>query len=449
VTASPPTTDHVAAARTAVGPSKGKWGTRLATATALYHLGQQGLTLYRNHQQNRSYSVTVPEGDEVYDLVQDWLLQMLPDIDQRALTARTHAVRGDQLAPMDDTSSKSAVIRRVRLSYDGTRSHDVDLDGHRVAVRVEQDENSQRPGTDSESRSSYLFKPRKIVFTSDSADGRQAVVRFLQGIADTLVEGKRTPRLVTASRWGHWGPRRLLPARPLDSVVLPAGHLDGVLADLRTFLDAEEKYALMGVPWHRGYLFHGPPGTGKTSAFRAIAAALGLDVYAVALSDLEADANLIELVGNVPERCMLLLEDIDVVHAAKARDDAERAGITLGGLLNALDGMSTPHGLITAMSTNNRAVLDDALLRPGRVDIELEMSYLTDEQFQRLVTRMTGLTAEMPNHGVWPTISPAEVVGTITANVGDMAAARWAAHDLLMVRWEQANQVPGVPSDHA
>lgn len=440
--------DHVTAARTAIGPGVGRWASRLATATAVYHLGQQGLQVYRNYQAARSYSVTVNEHDEVYDLVQEWLLAMLPDVDQRALTARTNTVRGDHgdRVPVDEVSD-TAVFRRIVLSYDGARSHTVDLAGHPVDVRVEQDETSNQHGRDSDGRSSFLLKPRKIVFVAKTVDGRQAVVAFLQGIADTLVEGKRTPRLVTASRWGHWGPRRQLPARPLDSVVLPDGHLDGVLNDLRTFLDAEDQYALMGVPWHRGYLFHGPPGTGKTSAFRAIAASFGLDVYAVALSDLESDANLIELVVNIPERCMLLMEDIDVVHAAKARDDAERKGITLAGLLNALDGMGTPHGLILAMTTNNRDVLDHALIRPGRVDVELEMTYLTRPQFERLVARMTGLRPEPFTCSTWPQVTAADIVGAITANVSDMVAARRAATDMVLRLWMDRH--PGVPSGHA
>lgn len=435
-----PAADHMTAAQTAAGRPRGRWGNRLATATALYHLAQQGRQQWRNYQGNRAYSVTVHEGDEVYDLVQSWLLELLPDHDQHALTATTRTYRGDKAVWLDGSDMPVSddraepVERRVVLAYDGARSHTVDLDGHAIAVVIQQDDTGTEPGRTPEGRTSYLYKPHKIVFSAPDVAGRRAIVAFLQGIADTLVSGKRVPRVVMASRWGHWGARRALPVRPLDTVVLPAGKLDDILADFRRFLDSEQQYVLMGQPWHRGYLLHGPPGTGKTSTFRAIAGALGIDVYMVSLSDLEADATLTQLVGDVPERAMLLLEDVDVVHAASSRDDAERPGITLAGLLNALDGMGTPHGLITAMTTNaDPDALDPALLRPGRMDFPLELSYLEPEQFGRLVEQLTGhpcrlwheFDADLGAGVPWEQLhlTAAEVVGVVMSHLDDLGAA--------------------------
>jgi mitochondrial chaperone BCS1 len=433
-----PDTDHVTAAGTAIGRATGRWASRIATATSVYHLTRQGLQLWRNYQAQRSFTITVEEHDEVYDRVQEWLLDILPDADQRALTARTYVTTGGRLHRRSNDGDMVApdadvpVSRQIVLAYDGTRAHTVDLDGHQINVAIVEDGASDNPGRSPDGRVSYMYKAHKIVLTAADVAGRQAIVDFLQRIADTLVDGRRPPRIVVASRWGHWGQRRPLPTRTLDSVVLPPGHLDGIMADLRRFLAAEDMYARHGVPWHRGYLFHGPPGTGKTSTFRAIAGTLGLDIYVVSLSDLEADAQLFELVTNVPERAMLLLEDVDIVHAAKTRDDSERQGITLAGLLNALDGMVTPDGLILAMTTNDRSVLDDALLRRGRIDKELEMGYLAVTEFERLVEQLTG-------HGVvvdgdmWPdNLTASDIVGAaITALPNTRAAADAAIHVVL------------------
>jgi len=452
---SPPTEvpDHTAAATQAAGRPVGKWGGRIATATALYHLGKQAQQQYRNWQGARTFTVTVHEGDEVYDHVHEWLLAKLPDEAQRALTATTRTYRGDEphkldgTAPVADAESET-IRRRVVLAYDGARRHEVELDGHTIVVQIEKDESTyaSRPGRDPEGRASFMYPPHRVIFTARTLDGRAAVVAFLQGIADSLVSGKRVPRLVIASRWGHWGPRRPLPIRSLDSVVLPAGHLDGLVADLARFLASEDKYGLLGVPWHRGYLLHGPPGTGKTSALRAVAGHFGLDVYALSLSDLGADANLNDLLANVPERSLLLLEDIDVVHAAKTRDDSEREGITLAGLLNALDGMVTPHGLVIGMTTNRRDVLDEALLRDGRVDEELEMGPLTPDQFERLVAQLTGRRLQLSGAGpVWPEVTAGEIVGCVMRNLDDMDAAGQAAVDLLTERWTAAATVDTHP----
>jgi chaperone BCS1 len=57
-------------------------------------------------------------------------------------------------------------------------------------------------------------------------------------------------------------------------------------------------------------------------------------------------------------------------------------------MLNALDGVWTPHGLITMMTTNNRDALDPALLRAGRIDVDEELSLLDEEQAARLAERL-------------------------------------------------------------
>jgi len=436
--------DHLSAARAATsGRPLGRWGSRIATATAVYHLGQQGRQAWRNWQAaHRSYTVTVPEGDEVYDLVHEWLLARLPDDARRALLARTITDQASTFG-LEIPGGGADLKRRVVLTYDGDRSHDVEIDGHTVNVLVTRDEQSSKPGRDEDGRSSYFVAPRRVVFTARSPAGRDAVAGFLQSIAESLTI-ERPARLILASKWGNWSTRRNLPHRPLDSVVLPAGHLDDLVADLRRFLGAEAAYERLGQPWHRGYLLSGPPGTGKTSAFRALASHFRLDVYSVSLSDLGSDANLMELLANVPERVMLLLEDIDVVHAAKTRDDADRPGLTLAGLLNALDGMATPHGLVTAMTTNDRSVLDPALLRPGRVDKERTTDYLTPAQFTELVRSLTGHRVELQESGTdllasgRVQVSAAEVVGAIIEHHDDPAAGRAAAASLWTDRWAAA-----------
>lgn len=423
-----PGVNHLAEARTHTGPPRGRLTRHLATGLAAYHLSQQLRKMLRERYDARAYTVTVMESDEAYDHVQEWLLRKMPDTDQRALLARTVQSRDGQVirhtgfaepaAPEDN----APVTRQVVLRYDGTRSQHLALDGHQVAVAIhEADQGEQRSvGGD------YVYKPRKIVFSARDLAGREAVVRFLQGIADTLIEGKRQPRLVVANRWGHWRNGQPLEPRAIDSVVLPGDQLAAVLADVRLFLDSEARYTELSIPWHRGYLFHGPPGVGKTSTARAIASTLGLDVYWLPLSDLGGDTQLNELIGQVPERCVLLLEDIDVTHAATERDD-DRKGITLAGLLNSLDGIVTPRGLIALMTTNNRGALDGALLRKGRVHCEVEMTYLTSEQAGRLIEHLTGLWCRVDSDlgaGVpFPRVTAADLVGVVTEHMHDPDAA--------------------------
>lgn len=424
--------DH--AQTTAAGTRRGRLGQAVATATTLYHLGRQLHSQVEAQRDKRRYTVTVNEDDDVYEAVQRWVLDRMPEADQRAVTARTGRHRTDMVADGD-----RVIVRKVQLHYDGSRSQKVVLGGHTVDVRVEREEK----GFGGSGDSSYRYKPHRIIFQANDLAGRAAVSAFLQEVADSLGGERRSPRLYVAARWGDWHTSRELTPRGLDSVFLPEGHLDGVMADLRRFLDSEARYAHLGVPWHRGYLFHGSPGTGKSTTAAAMGTELGLDVYVLSLADMGSNATLNELVGRVPARSMLLLEDIDVVNAAKDRattdDNPEGEGATLDGLLNALDGLVTPHGLVTVMTTNRRAALDDALVRPGRADVELEMGPLTPETFGRVVEYFTGLPCRLGHEydrdlgagAAWPTVTPAEVVGACIEHLYDAPAARAAALRLL------------------
>jgi len=433
--------DPVADAQTAAGRPQGRWGNRLAMGISAYHLGRQAWKTYQAWRERQLYTVTLMESDETYFPVQEWLLERMPEGGQRALMARTTQRRDSQPTDPQEIKVKAAadeqVARHVTLSYDGNRQQVVQLDGHQIRVHIEREEGGHR-GDDHQ----YIYKPRKIVFAAQSLAGRQAVTRFLQGVADSLVaDGRRNPRLIMASRWGSWQGVRHLQNRSLESVILPDGHLDAIMDDLTQFLGSEARYLELCQPWHRGYLFHGPPGTGKTSTARAIASALGLDVYYIPLSDLETNATLNELVSGIPERSVLLLEDVDVAHAATARDDA-RQGLTLDGLLNVLDGVATPHGLVVVMTTNNRDSLDDALVRPGRVHHELEMTYLTAEQAERLITQLTGIACRVDvDLGAgcpsFPKVSAAELVEIVVAHLHDPETAHKECLALLDDRADQ------------
>jgi hypothetical protein len=143
---------------------------------------------------------------------------------------------------------------------------------------------------------------------------------------------------------------------------------------------------------------------------------------------MNADTDLGRLLQGIGPRSMLLLEDVDVSHAATERTETAE-GISASGLLNALDGVVTPEGLITVMTTNKRDELDDALVRPGRADREIELGYLTDDQFNRLAERLCG--GEWGFEGIGDLdVAPAEVVEVVKRHLDDTQAAA-----LALVQW--------------
>jgi chaperone BCS1 len=179
---------------------------------------------------------------------------------------------------------------------------------------------------------------------------------------------------------GAWSEGSRLPDRPESTIFSP--WKGQIMADVERFLKAEARYVAQGIPYHRGYLFHGPPGTGKTSMVHALASRFRLDIFYLPLNNQSRDLEIIRLFQNVIPPAILLLEDIDIV--INGRDTKLADGFTLSTLFNVLDGLASKHGLIVAMTTNHVAKLDPALVRPGRIDLAVEFGVCTPDILRQM-----------------------------------------------------------------
>uniref|UniRef100_J3MLD0 AAA+ ATPase domain-containing protein n=1 Tax=Oryza brachyantha TaxID=4533 RepID=J3MLD0_ORYBR len=193
-----------------------------------------------------------------------------------------------------------------------------------------------------------------------------------------------------------------------------------ILDDLDRFLKRKEYYRRIGKAWKRGYLLYGPPGTGKSSLVAAMANYLRFDLYDLDLSEVRGNYSLQKLLVRMPNKSILVVEDIDCCFDAKPREDCKAAAleqaaasgntsgsdddsdapppcrpggelqqqkITLSGLLNFIDGLWSTSGeeRVIVFTTNYRDRLDPALLRPGRMDMHVYMGYCGWDAFKTLV----------------------------------------------------------------
>lgn len=331
--------------------------------------------LHEKARERTTYTVKVPGNDEIYDVLHEWVLGLLPPRDQHALVAWTS--NRDRPTSIEEGGGRQRPSR-LRLRYDSASEQSVTVGGHKIRVAVSEPD----PAKDER------FRRPEMVFTTYSLDARQCLIEEIGRVAQSSRSANRQPVFRMLNKWGDWERLDDLPDRALDSVILPAGQLERLIADVGRFLSSEADYVRRCVPWHRGHLYEGRPGTGKTSVARAIAAHFGMDIWYLPLADVKKDSDLLANINRVGSRSMLLLEDADVFHAATARD--EDGGATLSGLLNALDGIATPHGLFTVLTSNDFEVLDSAVIRAGRVDLVEHFADADEGQVSRLLTRWYG-----------------------------------------------------------
>ncbi|XP_010528302.2 PREDICTED: AAA-ATPase At3g28510-like [Tarenaya hassleriana] len=198
-----------------------------------------------------------------------------------------------------------------------------------------------------------------------------------------------------------------------DTLAMDPAKKEEIKKDLIKFSRGKEYYKKVGKPWKRGYLLHGPPGTGKSTMISAMANFLDYDVYDLELTTVKDNSELKRLLLDTTSKSIIVIEDIDCSleltgQRKKKEDDdddeedeeekkeaerkekrereAKQNRVTLSGLLNAIDGLwsACTGEKIIVFTTNFVDKLDPALIRRGRMDNHIQMSYCRYEAFRVL-----------------------------------------------------------------
>ena len=262
---------------------------------------------------------------------------------------------------------------------------------------------------------------------------QNCIVKYIDSLAS-----KNWTQLLYVNKNGKWTHSNSNNTRKLESIILQDNLKSQIKDDVKRFIDSEEWYNSLDIPFNRGYLFYGKPGTGKTSMIKGLSSYFKRHMHYLMLQDIKSDAELLDLFKNINyKETMLVIEDIDAtVEIVKSREHKIQqnqqnqqiqpttpttqvqnsnieikqtetiknsnqmvqiqdmnndmnnkhmeSGITLSGLLNALDGIISTPGRILIMTSNKPEVLDEALIRPGRLDVKYKFDFCTKDQIKEM-----------------------------------------------------------------
>lgn len=417
----------------------------------LFALIQGGHYFYkRTYEYFEKYftsSIEIDNDDDIYEQILKWIAQQRMTKVSRDLRAVTEQ---DNSEDGDDTDNEDVLDDQGMFNYDKWVSN--------IAPRYEPNFGGDK----------FMWNGRRYYFLRSKLDAKRSgygyridqtltircTGRSTQPVKDLISHIKSWTRAKETKMTSiyrpipkedydgnGWDRHAFRPSRHIDTVALDKEQKQRIVQDVNDYLHPATArwYSARGIPYRRGYLFHGPPGTGKSSLSFALAGIFGLNVYVVSLSEAGlTESDLSKLFSKLPKRSIVLLEGID--SAGLSRDNGESSSkstdtttssendgdsedeltkitktskkdpvkgppkpstkslITLSGLLNIIDGAASHEGRVLIMSTNYPEKLDSALIRPGRVDLQVEFTLATHDQMKDIFVRMYSTDLEQDQH---------------------------------------------------
>ncbi|KAL4947481.1 BCS1 N terminal-domain-containing protein [Aspergillus filifer] len=407
-----------------------------ALGAALRYIYNQLFYLFQTHCIS---TAEIRHDDEVYNYLMYWLAQ------QPFTNRTTHFVAGTRISGSSryyDSESDDEWGEADEIDEHGNVIVDFDEYWAKATAR---DKHKKLRFTPSDGTHYFWFNGRPLAFIREKEDNKQSSASFYGYgkmvnerlyiscigrdptiLKELLLEAQRAYvgkdnnntviyRGQKSGGYTEWSRCMARAPRALSTVVLDKEQKDGFIDDIKEYLHPRTRrwYSNRGIPYRRGYLLHGPPGTGKTSLCFAASGLLGLQLYLLNLSSKSLDEDeLMALFSELPRRCIVLLEDVDCAGMSQKRtadspspdaaqsassetpEDAtvvgptpgplEKQGVSLSGLLNVIDGVAACEGRILVMTTNHPEKLDPALVRPGRIDMTIAFGYSTASDIKEL-----------------------------------------------------------------
>ena len=189
--------------------------------------------------------------------------------------------------------------------------------------------------------------------------------------------------------------------RTFDDIFITKKIRDEITTSLDKFISKRDWYIKNHIPYHFGILLYSDPGTGKSSLAQAICKYIGGRLLVVSGDDIgNLDGYINDAITSPVENkyLVVLVEDIDCgmdmdkikkrTYSKESDDKDEASGFAT--ILNTIDGVNAPQNVIYIFTTNHIDKLDPALIRPGRIDLKIEVGCVCKETFDQFCKRHYG-----------------------------------------------------------
>lgn len=222
-----------------------------------------------------------------------------------------------------------------------------------------------------------LLRRSNSVYTVSLGFGRNTINEVQETESEHRIESAQVPNIT----YKDIGGLSIQKQRIRETIELPFTH--------------PEIYKHLGIKPHTGILLYGPPGNGKTMLAKAIANSLKASFFLVNGPELsnkyygETESNVRQLFASArkQDRSVIFFDEIDAI--AKTRNTTEASHLdskVLTQLLSEMDGVKTESNVLVVGSTNRIDVIDEAMLRPGRLDFHLLIPNPDEEGREHLIT---------------------------------------------------------------
>lgn len=195
----------------------------------------------------------------------------------------------------------------------------------------------------------------------------------------------------------YWEKCASINKRRIDTIYLPLDTKKIIVDTINNFFKSKEFYKKHGISHNLKILLYGGAGTGKDSIAKMIASEWGRNIYYVTggkggkfipnaiTSDCDDVTYPLFIISDIDKYASLINDTEIDLNDDKSKDEKMNNKQMFGNMINALDGIMSGEGRIIVMTTNHIDKFSDVFLRPGRVDLKLEIGYVIPEVFRKYI----------------------------------------------------------------